>query len=374
MNNLWGRMARIVRWTLVGLLCWPFGLAAQFADLAFFEGPPRSPFNGSFVDLPAEGWSYSFMTGGHLYGAHANKKSLYPAASFLGNLSRINGKRPDLFVATGDILRTSRDSLMRITLKRVLKDLDAPFYNAPGNHDLIDFKAYERDFGEPQMSFYLRDDLFLILNTEPLLSNGPEFVYGYVEEQKAKAEKRSRPVRNVFVFSHRMPWTESVEELAWMDGLVNAAIHGKVPVEDAQRVVDGVAAIPHEGETWWFAGDVGTHWSVPACYGYWPEKDMHFAAAGLGDHENDALLRVTVAPDGKVSAEPFGLNGQAFPDLEQLGEDYWKKEEPAAEASTPEPQVNRWLTVWSKKSFWFGVGLGAVAMFLLSLLLRRFGR
>lgn len=353
---------------LISLLAFSSG-KSQFPDLSFFEGPPRSTFNNDFVALPDTGWSYNFFTGGHLYGAHANKKTLYPSASFLGNLSRINGRKPSLFVGTGDIMRTSRDSLTRVTLSRVLADLDAPFYNAPGNHDLTDFKAYEKSFGKPQLAFYLRNDLFIILNTEPLLSDGPEFVYGFVEEQKTKAEKRMRPTNNVFVFSHRMPWTVVEEKFSWMDGLANAPIAGKVPVADAERVVEGVTSIPREGDLWWFAGDVGTHWSVPALYAYWEEKDCHFAAAGIGDHGRDALLQVTVKPEGTVSVKPFTLTGEPLPPLEELGQTHWEKERSTTKAGK-EKEPGRLQLLLKKRSLWLGLILGGLLGLLLGWLLR----
>ena len=94
------------------------------------------------------------MTTGHLYGAHENQNSIYPAASFLANTDMINGQSPTVFIATGDIVRSAKDSLATQAWKAAGSMLKAPIYNAPGNHDLDDPAAYRKAFGSDQSSFF----------------------------------------------------------------------------------------------------------------------------------------------------------------------------------------------------------------------------
>ncbi len=365
------------RYFLVALLgatvLLPSFAKAQF-DLSFFEFPPRSPINNAAITLPDSGWSYNFMTTGHLFGAHENRNSIYPAASFLANVDMINGQSPTVFIATGDIVRSAKDSLATQGWRTAGQLLKAPIYNAPGNHDLDDEQAYKKAFGSLQSSFFIRDDLFVLLNSEFLKEGKAEKLNSFIAREAEKATKRVQPVRHLFVFSHRMLAPLCNPDLSALDALANEPFSGKVSPEEACEIFKALKAIPHTGEFWNFSGDVGTHWSVPALYGFDELNECHVLATGVGDTDEDRVAKVTVSYDGKVTAEvlPLFPEGRTQP-AEDFTASFWQKSR-GVEQVDETTSENWMLAQFRKASFWGGVGSGIVLSLVGFLLLRRFRR
>ncbi len=339
--------------------------------LSLSELPPFSPINNVAITLPDSSLSYNFMTTGHLFGSHENRNSIYPAASFLSNIDMINSHTPTVFITIGDIIRSATDSLAIQAWQITGRKLNVPVYNAPGNHDLDDgVVAYGKAFGRDQSSFFIRNDFFLLLNTEYLLEGKTAKIKSFIDLETKKATKRAKPVRHLFVFSHRMLAPLCSNDLASLDAYSNDPISDKVNKEDACEIFEKLLEIPRTGEYWHFSGDVGTHWSVPALYGFDVQHHCHLLATGVGDAPEDRIAKVSVSPEGKVTAEVLSLSptGMTQPATDFTAT-FWEKNKKQKQLDRVTSK-NGILAQFRKVSFWGGVGTG-VLLSLLGLFLFR---
>ncbi|MEM0997044.1 MAG: hypothetical protein AAGN35_08195 [Bacteroidota bacterium] len=352
----------------------------------FFEFPPASPFNRRAVQPPDSAWSYTFLAGGHLYGAHENERSIYPAASLLANFKRMSASPATFLVALGDIMRNSGDSAMIRATATAFAGLEMPVFNAPGNHDLRDRAAYEKAFATGganaffkfpgsanQVGFFIQDDYFVILDTEYLLEEGESSnLFGFIDRESKRLEKRARRPRHVFVFSHRLLWALCESALGPADALANEPIAGIVAQETACKAVKAVTGLPHSGEVYWISGDVGTHWSVPLLYGYDAANQLHVIANGIGDTPEDVLLKVTVSPEGKVALGTYPLSDRKWKAVESYTLDYWQAQPKSSAAG--EGFWAKVIAATSGEVFWLALIAGMVLALGASRLFRVFGR
>ncbi|MEM7035915.1 MAG: metallophosphoesterase family protein [Bacteroidota bacterium] len=351
-----------------------FLLSAPVSAQGFFEVPAQSNFNGGFPTPPDSGWSYTIYAGGHLYGAHNNAQSIYPAASFLGNIHRLNQRPAQAFIALGDIVRDGQDSLQLQAIVQATKALKVPFYNAPGNHDIAGGDRYLKRFGhqvgtmfqkkghDVQARFYIGDDLFLILNTEHLLSGNTDKILEFLSFEMARAKSRLNGVRHIFVFTHRLLWPVCVDAFAEMDAYLNEPLAPKVDREKTCAIFDRIAGFKPKGETYFFAGDIGADWSLPIFYDKDPDRGWHYLACGLNDSRRDALLKMEVNPEGKVILGTFPLGEARYSPLKDYNLAHWKAH---FEKSPPESTglVGRIMGLFGKKAFWAG-GLAGLGLML----------
>ena len=348
-------------------------IAKAQLDLSFFELPDRSKFNQMVILKPDSGWSYTFLTAGHLYGAHENERSIYPAASLLANMDMINGQAPAAFIALGDIVRSAKDQASIQGWQTVGKLFRAPIFNAPGNHDLDDREAYRKAYGNTQSSFFIRDDLFLLIDTEFLREGKEDKVKSFIEQQVTKVKNRVQPVRHLFVFSHRLLAPLCSDNLKEIDGLANETFSDKVDAEKTCEIYRLLAAIPHQGEHWHFSGDVGTHWSVPGVYGFDEANKCHVLAAGLGDTDRDMIGRINVAFNGKITAEFLPLApGKSTLSAKDVTPAYWEQQGQEVEEASGDGLWAKISSLPSNKGFWAGMGLMLVLSVLFNVIRKRF--
>lgn len=360
------------------------GLLPTLSAQSFFEFPSASPFNQKVVQPPDSAWSYSFLAGGHLYGAHTNAQSVYPAASFLGNLKRINANPLEMFISLGDLLRTSGDPKVIAATRTATAGLNMAVFNAPGNHDVSDRAAYEAAFSPARNTFFakngdatthfgwfIKNDYYLLLDSELLLEDRADQVEKFVNKELKRVQDRKTPVRNMFVFSHRLLWALCDESLTPADELANEPLRNKVDQASTCALVEKIEAFPHEKSLYWLSGDVGADWSVPLIYAKKQDKNVHYIATGIGDQPDDALLKVTISNEGKVRLKAFPLTDQKWEAVENYTLAYWAKQPRPASAGGDAigDKVGRML---GGKAFWIGIVGGLlVGIAGLSLLRRK---
>lgn len=367
------------------LLLLPFLVLSGVQGQGFFDFPPASPFNKKVVTAPDSGWGYSFLAGGHLYGAHENERSVFPAASLLGNINRLNANPTKFFMATGDIIRTAKDPAMIEAARTAFSGFNQPVFNAPGNHDLDDRNAYETAFGivspntffrfpgsANQIGFFMRDDFYMIMDSEYLLEGQTSQILSFLDRELKRLKERPTKVRHVFVFSHRLVWALCSDEFAGADDIANEPLQGKVNADSACIVVDRVLELPHTGETYWISGDVGTHWSVPLLYGINKSKKLTAIATGIGDTQEDALLKVSVSPEGKVSFGTLALTNASWNPVETYTLAYWEKNEKSRENSDSNSGfLAKIKAAIGGEVFWGALAIGLLLGFVVARTLRK---
>lgn len=168
---------------------------------------PNSPDTFRFVIL-------SDRTGGHVPG------------DFEKAVAEVNLLRPDFVMCVGDLIEGYQPDEQVLTkqwqeFEDIISHLDAPFFYAPGNHDVRKDQPQDPDtsrnlyqrrhgvLGKMYYSFNYHDCHFLILNT-PTAEVDPAFA----AEQKAFIEKdlaNASSAQHVFVFTHfPMPKNKAV--------------------------------------------------------------------------------------------------------------------------------------------------------------------
>lgn len=264
-----------------------------------------SPFNGKVVKVDDEN-NFSFIVGGHFHGASTNTSG-FPAATLLGNLDRINSKKPAFIASLGDLfLSPSKD--MRNYPRTLFNKLNCPIFNAVGNHDVEDFD-YEKSFGSTIMSWEIGSTGFVILDTER--DNGD-----FGEEQLSLIRKMDRPeIKNLFIFAHRPVWTENDEALE--DVFKGNTSHGTDFDETILPLVKRLKA-----KVYIFGGSIGGE--APVSFFYHEKTDrIVYIANAIRNLPRDGVLNVEVR-NGKITFTPLSLTGQNLKNLESYDLNYWQ--------------------------------------------------
>jgi hypothetical protein len=230
---------------------------------------------------------FSFVVAGHTYGAHqGSNRGLYPR--FLAALGRQEGV--DFLVLTGDFVREPDEE----HFAAVTGELDAlgiPAYLVLGNHDdgPRGRALLETRFGGTFYSFSLGSHLFVVLDSQ----RRPGSFDG---EQRAFLDRRlgERDWKSAFVFVHEVLWLGH-EDYAGLD-----ANFGDDPAYRQTGFWSGLFPVleSHPGvEIFLVAGDVGGRpGAVPAFFDR--VGNVSLVASGMGEVEDENLLRVDVDPGG----------------------------------------------------------------------------
>lgn len=310
----------------------------------------ESPFNGRPVPDGPRTEAFTFLVGGHLYGAHGN--SVYPAPSLLANLPRINASGAQFFMALGDVVRSAEVDHFDLLQRSFAERLQMPMLNAAGNHDVSPDRAlYEKRVGPTFFSFSIGSALCVVLDTE--LHRGGKIDGDQMTFLKACFDQalNDANVQCVFVFSHKLVWNR-------IPGFEVVYEHANARYRDngfAQDVLPQLERLAKHKTVTWMSGDIGTHWSKPLFYQQDARSGVTYAAVGLGDTAADALLEVTVRPDGRVEMSAWSLTAVAAPDLADCGPDDWARD--FARKPPPESALMRLLR---SRALWVGGAAGAL--------------
>lgn len=240
-----------------------------------------------------------FAVAGHVYGnPDTFTSSVYPP--FLRQLQEDHAARDfDFLILTGDVVAHPTDSNWQ-TVKTELDDLGIPWYIAPGNHDISRYMdEYVQNF--KYKFFRQNESLVMILN-----SSHEGWTLDSLQTQAVKTElANADSLDRIFVFTHQLWWERNPPPDFKLDSLrpnSQALYEGKsdfwqdvFPYFEAAQV-----------ETWFFAGDMGSHYSLPSYYEDHHGR-FHFYGSGMGGGIRDNYLIVSVYQNNRVEIEkiPF---------------------------------------------------------------------
>ncbi len=158
------------------------------------------------------------------------------AGVFERAMDQLNLMQPEFVMCVGDLISSAAEGEPRDPVKNAKRweemrswtgKLEMPFFYLPGNHDIrneLTQRAWKERFGQTYYHFLYKDTLFLMLNTEELISEKPGRDFPtdrFSDEQLAYAEKvlRANPeVRWTFVFLHRPFWSGgNAVRTKWVD-------------------------------------------------------------------------------------------------------------------------------------------------------------
>ena len=265
---------------------------------------------------------YSFLVTGHIYGNPLNNKSVYPSASLLANLDNINNLDADFMILLGDNYWKADSIRIFNFINSFLHKIEIPIYNAVGNHDLLGSDLYTKYFGETFFSFKYNNDYFIILNSEgddnsikkqgTLLSNCISLI------------NNDPSANRVFIFSHALLWIIGDPKYNKVYNFVNdpSEYTSNNKNELKSKVIEFIEAI--DKNIIWFAGDIGTHRSLPYFFDSDLGKKINYIAIGMGETEYDSILRIkTDTKNEIISYNIISLTGYQPNNIETYNLNYW---------------------------------------------------
>jgi hypothetical protein len=287
--------------------------ASCLSAQGFFSQAPASPFNGKPLPRPDSIGTYHFLVGGNLVGSHANVASVYPAASLLAQLSRINANPVEMLLAAGPLMRDGSDPAQRQAIKQAFSGLRFPVYHAPGAGDLRDRSAYKVDFKATQHLFYYQEDCFLLLDAEALVEGRGQELLDFLDAyEKRKLFRKGLSTRNLFVLSSRHIFAPCVTGLDGIEGISNAPLPAGLDRDMACRIHERVLKFAGTAPVYWFSGDLGRRGKAAVYFAQAPGSRVRYIGTGIGDTGRDALIRVSVNKDGAVDLAMFPLTPQTW--------------------------------------------------------------
>ncbi|MBK7131118.1 MAG: metallophosphoesterase [Crocinitomicaceae bacterium] len=234
-----------------------------------------------------------FAVAGHVYGnPDTYTLSIYPP--FLEQLKKDDKSYTfDYLFLTGDVAAKPTDTNW-MNVENELRQLSIPYFIAPGNHDGGDY-FLEHIQKSPYCFFSENKNHFIVLNTT---NNG----WTTNQQQTDTLQKVLSTIRDstdkIFVFTHQLWWLKDAPDSFALDSIrpnSYAAFDGKENFwENAFPYFDSTGC-----ETWFFAGDVGSHHSLVAYYED-HYQHFHFYASGMGGGADDNYLHVALFEDGRI--------------------------------------------------------------------------
>ena len=254
-----------------------------------------------------DGQAVTFLAIGHAYGAAENGQSIHPAATLLASLDRINAIEPAFVALLGDNARRPTDEQLDALSRSVLERIQAPVFNAVGNHDMLDRPKYEGRFGRTFFRFAYGPAMFVFLDTE--IDQGQ--IAGEQETMlcQAIAEAQSRDdLAALALFMHKPLHFIGDPHFADLLALVNAPSGYPKETNFRADFMSRLMALAESKAVLLVADDVGVSWSFPFAYET-REGRMHCVTTGLGDSRDDCAVQITVARD-QVRVQPVSLAGR----------------------------------------------------------------
>ena len=310
--------------------------------------------------------SYTFVMAGHIYGSH--NSSIYPSASLLANMDILFEKDIEFMVLLGDIFQRPNEVEIQQLKETFLNNLDYPVFNSPGNHDLEDRELYVKHFGKTYFSFEISSELFVFLDSEvnngKIMDDQLEFINNRIQIFENKEN-----IKNMFIFSHRLLWAIGNPPFDKIVDWVNGpGWHPEDALTVSEYILPKLKSV--KGKNVYFvSGDIGAG-AFTIFYQDDINSNITYLATGLGDHENDVIIKVRLDRDGNVLFSPISLRGRKMEPIKNYNINYWKKIL-GEKIRTPIKFYERLLNVLLSKYFIVGSLFGSVGLLFCITLCKR---
>ncbi len=259
-----------------------------------------------------------FIVVGHPYGAHSDDGLVIPARTLTDSISEINNLSPNLFFILGDLVQyPSKQSFQKLH-QIFLDKIDAPIFNAPGNHDFAKGRTfYENEFGQTFYFFKYAQTQIIVLDTE--IANC--FILGKQKdmlEQAIDIALADEEITNIFVFFHKVLFLDRSINLREKPN--GNCKYGNNYIDLQDEILLPVA---QKKPIYLIAGDVGAFdGNLSPFYNKYPDTDLYTLAVGLGDSSNDMLLQIDIHVT-EVDFKILPIGGNQFSPIETYTPEYW---------------------------------------------------
>ncbi len=291
-----------------------------------------SPFNNLIVNPNSDSSDYRFVVFGHM---RANHREASPNAVMREHVDRILESKPAFVMHLGDMYYHIDGGSMEAIQEWIQERIDAPFFNAVGNHDTMgggyvddngekvvgwhDTEVYQQRFGPLYYRFTLGSAMFIVLDTARDFGMS-RAQRRFLEESVMRAQENVG-IKNVFVFSHMVFWSYYNPDMQPLFQYRHP-IHPPVDKNLFQDVVRPVLLpLITKKRVFLMAGDLGGGGSYLQTY-YHRDKEFTYVATGMGRTSRDAFIVVSVVGD-EVELEYRSFSGKGAAALTSFNAEYW---------------------------------------------------
>tara|TARA_B110000483_G_C18106323_1_gene507842 strand:+ start:214 stop:1239 length:1026 start_codon:yes stop_codon:yes gene_type:complete len=275
---------------------------------------------------------YSFIALGHAYGDPMGRSTL-PALSLRSNIDFINALNIDFIVSLGDNIKSTTKANLKGFQDSFLNRVKVPVFNAVGNHDVINYSLYNKWFGKTYYHYHYGGDLFIFLDTEENTGDIKGLQLDYLMSL-LKNKFLLKAVNNVFIFSHKLIWANK-EKYEIIYKHVNGPVGYKNLNNFSKIIEPAIERLGLSKNIYWLSGDIGVSWSLPLFYNKDIKSNIRYIATGIGETDNDAIIKVNVFKDSVVF-KPILLSNKKNLRLEDYNVAYWENH--FKEKETPKSQ------------------------------------
>lgn len=262
-----------------------------------------------------------FIISGHLYGSASNEGSITPSGTLIEAVDEINMRNPDLFFTLGDLAYLPSEQSFAELHENFLSKVDAPIFNAPGNHDFYNGREfYEEAFGQSFYYFNYAQTQIIILDTEV----GQCAILGRQKEMLTQAIASALDddgISTIFIFFHKVLFLNGEPQLM-------AQANDTCSYGTNYRELETELFIPaaQKKPLYLIAGDVGAFdGNLSPFYYQYPDTDLYTLALGLGDSPNDLLLQIDILPSSEIELQLISIGGNELSKIETYTPAYWTK-------------------------------------------------
>ncbi|MBT3323023.1 MAG: metallophosphoesterase [Anaerolineae bacterium] len=292
-------------------------------DYIFQISPSDLSLNNFIVEEKDNTEAIRLIITGHPYGSPSNQGSITPSSTLVDAVDEINQREPDLFFTLGDLAYAPSEESFDELDERFLSKVDAPIFNAPGNHDFYNGREfYEEKFGQSFYYFKYGQIQVIILDTEvghcAILGRQREML-----EQAITSALDDNKISSVFIFFHKTLFLEKKPEL--ISQVNGPCEYGR---NYSELESDLFISAAQEKPLYLIAGDVGASGgNLSPFYYKYPDINLYTLAVGLGDSPNDVLLQVDILPSSDIELELIAIGGNEFSRIETYTPAYWTPSE-----------------------------------------------
>lgn len=259
-----------------------------------------------------------FIVAGHLYGGHSNDGGTIPANTLIDSITELNELSPNLFFSLGDLVQYPSEQNFQELHYNFLDKIEAPIFNAPGNHDFDSGRVfYEDEFGQTFYFFKYGQNQIIVLDTE--VANC--FILGRQKsmlEQAIDIALDDEEITNIFIFFHKVLFLDRGINLRAEAN--DSCKYGNNYIDLEDELFLPAAQIK---PVYLIAGDVGAFGgNLTPFYNKYPDVDLYTLAVGLGDTPDDVLLQIDIHSK-EVAFELIPIGGNQFSPLESYTPEYW---------------------------------------------------
>lgn len=284
----------------------------------FIVDPTNVTLNSVNVDIPADDSSITIITGGHIYGNPYNEGIPTVAGTITDYVDALNSSEVDMFISLGDMTYLPSLESIQSLKQGFLNKLTIPVFNSVGNHDMKNGRTfYEENFGQTYYSFSYGSAQIIVLDT--VLSHC--YIEGHQQEMLENVVQDSLKDENIdiiFIFMHKLIFLEDEDLMARANGTCDYGTNFSELRDELLIPASRVKPV------YIFAGDVGAFGgNLSPFYYQYPESNLYTIAIGVGDSEQDALLRINIENDN-VTLNILALKNGEFQEVANYMPDYWR--------------------------------------------------